>query len=65
MSFAQQVKSSLLEIILGMSAHPEDFSKHPGTDFFRNRKWDFPPVTTHHFNGGGHRKGRAAEVLLL
>lgn len=41
MSFAQQVKSSLLEIISGMASHPEDFSKHPGTDFSRNRKLDF------------------------
>lgn len=42
MSFAEQVKNSLLEIISEMSAHPQDFSKHPKTDFSRNRKLVFP-----------------------
>lgn len=41
MSFATQVKKSLLHIISGMASHPEDFSKHPGTDFSRNRMLDF------------------------
>lgn len=41
MSFAQQVKNSLLEIISQMATHPQDFSKHPESDFSRNRKLDF------------------------
>ncbi len=41
MSFAEQVKSSLLDIISEMAAHPQDFSKHPNSDFSRNRKLDF------------------------
>lgn len=41
MSFAQQVKNSLLEVISDMAAHSEDFSKRPGADFTRNRKLDF------------------------
>ena len=41
MSFAEQVKNSLLDIISEMSAHPQDFSKHPNTDFSRNRKLGF------------------------
>lgn len=41
MSFAEQVKNNLLEIISEMAAHPEDFSKHPESDFSRNRKLDF------------------------
>ena len=41
MSFAAQVKNSLLHIISSMASHPEDFSMHPGTDFSRNRKLDF------------------------
>ena len=44
MSFAEQVKNSLLEIISEMSAHPQDFSKHPNTDFSRNRKLFFPTL---------------------
>lgn len=44
MSFAEQVKNSLLEIISEMSAHPQDFSKHPNTDFSRNRKLVFPTL---------------------
>ena len=44
MSFAEQVKNSLLEIISEMSAHPQDFSKHPKTDFSRNRKLVFPTL---------------------
>ena len=41
MSFAQQVKNNLLEIISSMAEHPADFSVHPGSDFSRNRKLDF------------------------
>jgi hypothetical protein len=41
MSFAEQVKSSLLNIISDMAAHPEDFSKNPQSDFSRSRKLDF------------------------
>lgn len=41
MSFAEQVKSSLLDVISEMAAHTKDFSKHPGTDFSRTRKLDF------------------------
>lgn len=41
MSFAQQVKNNLLEIISDMAEHPEDFSKHPESDFSRNRKLNF------------------------
>lgn len=41
MSFAIQVKNSLLDIISQMASHPEDFSKHPETDFIRTRKLDF------------------------
>ena len=41
MSFAQQVKNNLLEIISSMAAHHADFSVHPGSDFTRNRKLDF------------------------
>lgn len=41
MSFPEQVKSSLLGIISQMADHPEDYSKHPGTDFSRKRKLDF------------------------
>lgn len=44
MSFAEQVKNSLLEIISEMSTHPQDFSKHPNTDFSRNRKLVFPTL---------------------
>lgn len=33
MSFAQQFKNCLLKIISGIAMHPEDFSKHPNTDF--------------------------------
>lgn len=44
MSFAKQVKNNLLEIISGMALHPENFSKHPETDFTRNRKLDFPSL---------------------
>ena len=41
MSFPEQVKSNLLGIISQMAAHPEDFSKHPGSDFSRKRRLDF------------------------
>lgn len=41
MSFAQQVKNRLLDIISEMATHPQDFSKHPQSDFSRNRKLDF------------------------
>ena len=41
MSFAAQVKNSLLHIISSMVSHPEDFFMHPRTDFSRNRKLDF------------------------
>ena len=41
MSFAAQVKNSLLHIISSMVSHPEDFCMHPRTDFSRNRKLDF------------------------
>ena len=41
MSFAQQVKNNLLEIISSMAAHPADFSIHPRSDFTRKRKLDF------------------------
>jgi hypothetical protein len=41
MSFAEQVKSSLLKIISDMATHPEDFSKNPKADFSRSRKLDF------------------------
>lgn len=41
MSFAEQVKNNLLEIISDMAAHTEDFSKHPESDFSRNRKLNF------------------------
>jgi hypothetical protein len=41
MSFAEQVKSSLLKIISDMAAHPQDFSKNPQADFSRSRKLDF------------------------
>lgn len=44
MSFSDQVKSSLLDIISEMAAHPQDFSKHPKTDFSRDRKLDFPTL---------------------
>lgn len=41
MSFAEQVKNNLLNIISEMASHPEDFSKHPESDFSRNRKLNF------------------------
>ena len=41
MSFAQQAKHHLFEIISEMASHPGDFSNHPETDFSRNRKLDF------------------------
>ena len=41
MSFAEQVKESLLEIISEMAQHPEHFSKKSGSDFSRNRKLNF------------------------
>ena len=41
MSFAQQTKHRLFEIISEMASHPGDFSNHPETDFSRNRKLDF------------------------
>jgi hypothetical protein len=41
MSFPEQVKASLLDIIAQMATHTEDFSKHPGIDFSRKRKLDF------------------------
>lgn len=44
MSFAEQVKENLLQIISEMATHPEDFSKHPETDFSRNRKLNFSPL---------------------
>lgn len=44
MSFADQVKNSLLDIIADMATHTENFSKHPETDFTRSRKLDFPTL---------------------
>ena len=41
MSFAEQVKDNLLQIISEMSTHLADFSKNPGIDFSRNRKLNF------------------------
>ena len=41
MSFADQAKDNLLNIIQEMSLHPEDFSRNPKKDFSRNRKLDF------------------------
>ena len=41
MSFAQQTKHRLFEIISEMASHPGDFSNHPETDLSRNRKLDF------------------------
>ncbi len=41
MSFAQQVKNSLLNTIFEMSSQAEVFSKHPKVDFSRNRNWIF------------------------
>ena len=41
MSFAEQVKSKILNIISEMAQHPDDFSKKPGVDFSRKRKLDF------------------------
>lgn len=32
MSFPEQVKANLLDIISEMATHKDDFSKHPGTD---------------------------------
>lgn len=40
MSFAEQVKAQLLQIISEMACHRDDFSKHPGIDFSRKRKLD-------------------------
>lgn len=41
MSFSEQVKSKLLNIISEMAQHPDDFSMHPAVDFSRKRKLDF------------------------
>ena len=41
MSFAQQTKHRLFEIISEMASHPGDFSNHPETDLLKNRKLDF------------------------
>jgi len=41
MTFPEQVKANLLDIISEMATHKDDFSKHPGTDFSRSRKLDF------------------------
>ena len=41
LSFAQQTKHRLFEIISEMASHPGDFSNHPETDLSRNRKLDF------------------------
>ena len=41
MSYAEQVKQDLLHIVSEMSSHPGDYSKHPDTDFSRNRKLNF------------------------
>lgn len=38
MNYAINVKNTLLNIISDMSNRPDDFSKHPGSDFTRNRK---------------------------
>lgn len=41
MTFPEQVKANLLDIISDMATYKDDFSKHPGTDFSRTRKLDF------------------------
>ncbi len=41
MGFADRVKEQLFSIINEMSKHPENYCKHPGVDFTRNRKIDF------------------------
>lgn len=41
MIFANQVKNTLLQDISSMAQMPWLFSKHPETDFTRNRKIDF------------------------
>ena len=41
MTFPEQVKANLLDIISEMATHKDDFSKRPGIDFSRTRKLDF------------------------
>lgn len=41
MSYSENVKSSLFNIIHEMSLHPDEFTLHPGRDFSRRRKLDF------------------------
>lgn len=41
MSFPDQVKDRLMQIISEMAEHPENYSKHPGIDFTRNKKLCF------------------------
>lgn len=47
MTFPEQVKANLLDIISEMATHKDDFSKHPGTDFSRSSTM---PCLFHSFN---------------
>lgn len=42
MSYAQQVKESISNIITEMAKHAGDYSLHPDKDFSRSRKLSFP-----------------------
>lgn len=41
MSYTQQVKASISNIIAEMARHPGDYSLHPDKDFSRSRKLSF------------------------
>lgn len=41
MTYSENVKSSLFNIIHDMSLNPDDFTLHPGKDFSRRHKVDF------------------------
>lgn len=42
MSYTQQVKESISNIIADMAKRPGDYSLHPDKDFSRSRKLSFP-----------------------
>lgn len=44
MQFSEEVKATLWNLIDEMSLNLSDFTVHPGRDFTRKKKWDFPTM---------------------
>lgn len=44
MQFSEEVKATLWDLIDEMAVNLSDFTVHPGKDFARKKKWDFPTL---------------------